>query len=222
MWKLLHNELIPPELVYEGGLMDPISSNNSVNNIYPAGQAQSNNSKSQAESTKPQNTEQPSVIIELSKGKDNVEQGSKSQNTLEVNVKTPNKEVQLEVSRSQAVDLVERRITKNAINAYTGNNNDSKTSPVKAAAIKSNNIDSSDLEELATLKNKKKQADYFMAANQTTNTNYGSSSSSNMYSNSNTNQPQNMLSEVNQAMKAYTKQTLFFSTVDRLKGNGAG
>ena len=159
-----------------------------------------------ASTNPPPENQSSGVVVEISRGKDNVSSGDKSQNTAQVSISTPNKNIETEISRSQLFDRVERRAQKNLAQAYTGQEN-KVGGKAKYLAAQSGALQNDNVEALATTRLKKNQAAAYAAGYQKTTS---SSSNSPSY------QTDNAVSAYNKAQNSLAKQELFFSTIDRL------
>ena len=150
------------------------------------------------------------LTIEITPGEGNVSSGDKSQNTAQISITTPDKELAFEVSREQVFNAVERRSLKKAV---TQPGNQGLSPLAKAVALESGALDSPEARALATAKMAQDKIDTYSKATQQANSIYGNDDS---FDYSSTDDSNNTVQKVNDAKNAYHKQELFFSTLDRI------
>ncbi len=153
------------------------------------------------------------LTIEITPGEDNVSSGDKSQNTAQISITTPDKELEFEVNREQVFNAVERRSLKKAVTQP----GDQGLSPLaKAAALESGALDSQEAQALATAKMTQDKIDTYSKATQQANSIYGNDDSDDSFDYYSTDDSNTAVQNVNDARSAYYKQELFFSTLDRI------
>ncbi|MCP3943019.1 MAG: hypothetical protein GY710_16240 [Desulfobacteraceae bacterium] len=151
----------------------------------------------------PSQDDQNKIVIEIKPGEDNVSSGDKSQNTAQISITTPDKEMEVQVSREEAFNVVERRTELKMAEEVLGGTSNNNHLIAGALAVKSGAVDSEELEELAYLKVKEDQIQtYANATNDTQQQNNSSQTSS-------------PLQQYNDAQNAYMKQQLVFSKIDQ-------
>ena len=157
------------------------------------------------------------VLIEITPGTDNVKSGDRSSNVAEVSVTTPNTSFSTEVSRDQVVNAVEHKIQKNIAQQLTGSNNRA-SNPLLIAAVKSDNMDTKQLNDLGTAIYQNRLAKTYINAYQNNSNSIYTPSPLYVNSSNPTKSPSNAgVGLANQAVDVYIKQTLFFSGVDQIK-----
>ncbi len=147
------------------------------------------------------------IVIEIKAGEDNVSSGDKSQNIAQISITTPNRELTAEVSREQAFNAIERRTYQNMVKQALGGGSSDNSLIKGALAVNSGKIDSENLAKLAYLNVKKDQIETY--SNATQNSPYGSSTSGQQNSSSET----SPLQQLNDAKNAHMKQEFVFSKI---------
>jgi hypothetical protein len=170
-------------------------------------------------STPKQNTQEASLSVTVTPDSDNVSSGDRSANSVIVNIATPKKEVDVTVTREQAVNKLETRSLKNTLNHAIGNPQPN-SNPVKSLlitnAISNGDIDDGNVRETAgDLYSAKLTYDTAQFALNTFNENSSKTSPSPVPS-SNNDSENGFVALHNQATNYYIKSTLFFSAADRV------
>jgi hypothetical protein len=188
-----------------------MSSINSVSTpIYPSYSTPANSTVQ----TKPEESEQKGITIEITPGENNVDSGDRSQNTAVLSITTPENELQAEVTREEVFDAVERRHYKNIVDQAFGNDNNDNTLRKAAVVQNSEELDPYDIQQAAYLNVKQDQIDTYRTATENSIYNNDSSSSS---SSSQNNDDLSAVQNYNEAKNAYMKQEFVFSTIDRVR-----
>ena len=146
------------------------------------------------------------VRIEFKPGEDNVSSGNRSGNTLEVSISTPARQASTEVTRQQVTDRLETRLQKKALNQLSNGATDLRPLARKAL-VENTDINSSDIKQLATLRNQQRLAETYLNATPN-NSNQANTTVTNVAASN------NGANIYNQAVDAYVKQTLFFSSIE--------
>jgi len=146
------------------------------------------------------------LVIEVSPGENNVDSGDRSNNTADIKITTPEREINLEVSREQVFNAVERRTYKNLV---TGGDNSGR-SLLKAGIVAQSDVDKQDMESLAYLKVKQQQIDVYSQA--TANSPYNGGESSQSGGSEQSTGAQQYVDAKNSLMK----QSFISATIDRL------
>lgn len=150
------------------------------------------------------------ISIEIGAGEDNVSSGDRSNNTAELSVTTPNRQVSAEISREQVVNGLESRSQQQAISQLTSANGRQGSNPLTRAALLSSDISGDDLSDIATIRRQRQLLNtYVNATPQNNNTSLNNDASNNATS------ANKGGSLYNNAVDAYVKQTLFFSGLDK-------
>jgi len=125
-----------------------------ISNNLPSYQAINYNNRAEA----PENPDEGNkkIVIEITPGEDNVSSGDRSDNTVNISVSTPNREIEAEISRSQITDALYRRTYKNAL----GGNDDSNML-AKAYVAENSDLESDDLAQMAYINHKKDLIDVY-------------------------------------------------------------
>ena len=143
----------------------------------------------------------PGVSIEIRPGENNVDTGDRSQNTLEVEVTTANRQAATEVSREQILGFTENRLQQRALESVTGNPRSNATA-VGILAVQSGAVSSSDINQVATAHNQQQAAQAYLDA---------ASGSSAPGLQANPGPSTDPVQLANTAVDAYVRQTLLFS-----------
>ncbi len=145
--------------------------------------------------------EQPSVIVKITPGEENVSAGDKSQNTAQISVTTPNNTYSAEVSRSQVMARAEQQMKQEALEGVFGSDSGSDNA-LRNAALLQNGALGNDTVAAAVNGN--------MQQNLLDNYTDAASDSAPKAQQD----EQSFEQKYQEASNAYIKQELFFSTVD--------
>ncbi|MBL4744142.1 MAG: hypothetical protein JKX87_05840 [Cycloclasticus sp.] len=176
----------------------------------PTAQSLPLQSSTKSESTAPSS----GVVIEIKPGENNVSQGDRSHNTLEVNISTEAKQLSAEVTREQVFNGVEQRSKEKAVKqALGGSSFGPSPNPLLLAAAKSGDVGGNgELKDLGGALYQRKAAQAYLSVYQN-----GIGSVSSADSNFTSSSPINNGVELaTQATNAVIKQTLFFSAIDKI------
>lgn len=149
------------------------------------------------------NTQSSGIVIEIQPSEDNVDAGNRSGNSANVTITTASREVSTSVSREQAIDGLNRRFQRQAINQLDSNQG---INPLRLRALQQSNINADDVSEIATLRRQRELANTFLT-NSAANTVQNPGNSGNATGNTGTDLYIN-------AVNAYIRQTLLFSSKD--------
>ena len=149
------------------------------------------------------NTQSSGIVIEIQPSEDNVDAGNRSGNSANVTITTASREVSTSVSREQAIDGLDRRFQRQAINQLDSNQG---INPLRLRALQQSNINADDVSEIATLRRQRELANTFLT-NSAANTVQNPGNSGNATGNTGTDLYIN-------AVNAYIRQTLLFSSKD--------
>jgi hypothetical protein len=190
-----------------------MSSINSVSTpIYPSYSTPANSTVQ----TKPEESEQKGITIEITPGENNVDSGDRSQNTAVLSITTPENELQAEVTREGIFDVVERRNYNKLADQAFGNDDSGNTLRKAAVVQNSEELEPYDIQQAAYLKVKQDQIDTYRTATENSIYNDDSSSSS---SSSQNDDDSSGAQAYNEAKNAYMKQDFIFSTLDRIRND---
>lgn len=201
--------------------MDPISSNSSTL------AARSASLQQQKSATDPGNTpapaptpEEPKKGIELSitPGENNAGPGEdRSQNSVIVELSTPNREVTAEVTREQAVDALERRSNRRLAQQFLGNPGiGNGPSPLVRAAV-AQGAGPDDLQAAAV---GAAQLQYARNTAERALDLANPSQSQQSSSSNNSDSPEDFADFANQALAAQRKQAVFATAIDKVESAG--
>lgn len=148
-------------------------------------------------------TQSSGVVIDIQPSEDNVEIGDRSSNTAEVSITTPSREASRSVSREQAIDGLDRRLQRQVINQL---NTSQGISQFALRALQQIDTNFEDISEVSTLLHQRELANTYLnasSANSLPNTSNPDNTAGN-----------NGAAIYNNAVNAYIKQTLLFSTLE--------
>ena len=146
---------------------------------------------------------EPALTVEITPNENNTDTGDRSQNSVDVVVTTPNAQRSAEVTREQAVNRLETRLLRNVVGG--GNT----ISPAQALLLsQADQLNTDGLEDIYNLRRQQALVSAYLG---------GSPNNSNSTPSIglSPNQPAGPQQLYNNALDAYIKQTIFFSTVER-------
>jgi len=180
-----------------------------ISNTLPSYQAVNYNTKTETPEHPIENPDEGNkkIVVEITPGEDNVSSGDRSDNTVNISISTPNREIEAEISRSQVADALYRRTYKNALGG-----NDDNNKLAKAYVAKNSDLESDDLATMAYLNHKKDLINVYSQGTSHAQSIYGESGQDSSDSNDNN----TAAYQYNQAKNAMNKHAFIAGTIDKI------